>query len=99
MFGFVVFVSLNEQRARFCGKERQAAHCCPKQALVDGAPGARDGRSPCAGFLRLGFCASKKLFLGAGLVGVGLVCAGVSDNCMMASLLGRMPWNDPKNHP
>jgi hypothetical protein len=25
-----------------------------------------------------------------------LVYAGVSDNCMMASVLGRMPWNDPK---
>jgi len=34
--------------------------------------------------------------LGAGLVGAGLVYAGVSDNCMMASVLGRMPWNNPE---
>ena len=27
------------------------------------------------------------------LVGAGLVFAGVTDTCMMASLLGRLPWN------
>jgi rhodanese-related sulfurtransferase len=47
-------------------------------------------------FLGLGLVTSKKLFAGAALVGAGLVYAGVSDNCMMASVLGRMPWNDPK---
>jgi rhodanese-related sulfurtransferase len=47
-------------------------------------------------FFGLGLLASKKFFLGAGLVGVGLVYAGVSDSCMMASVLGRMPWNDPE---
>ena len=47
------------------------------------------------GFLGLGLLTSKKLFFGAGLVGAGLVYAGVSDNCMMASVLGRMPWNKP----
>ena len=47
-------------------------------------------------FFGLGLLTSKKLFIGAGLVGAGLVYAGVSDNCMMASVLGRMPWNDPK---
>ena len=47
-------------------------------------------------FFGLGLLTSKKFFVGAGLVGAGLVYAGVSDNCMMASVLGRMPWNDPK---
>lgn len=47
-------------------------------------------------FFGLGLLTSKKFFIGAGLVGAGLVYAGVSDNCMMASVLGRMPWNDPK---
>lgn len=46
-------------------------------------------------FLGLGLLTSKKFLLGAGLVGAGLVYAGVSDNCMMASGLGRMPWNNP----
>ncbi len=54
-----------------------------------------------AGTLVLAFCGlgvltSKKFFVGAGLVGAGLVYAGVSDTCMMASVLGRMPWNDPE---
>ncbi len=47
-------------------------------------------------FFGLGLLTSKKFFVGAGLVGAGLVYAGVSDTCMMASVLGRMPWNDPK---
>ena len=47
-------------------------------------------------FLGVGVLTSKKFFAGAGLVGAGLVYAGVSDTCMMASVLGRMPWNDPK---
>lgn len=47
-------------------------------------------------FFGLGLLTSKKLFAGAALVGAGLVYAGVSNNCMMASVLGRMPWNDPK---
>lgn len=47
-------------------------------------------------FFGLGLLTSKKLFIGAGLVGAGLVYAGVSDTCMMASVLGRMPWNDPE---
>jgi len=46
-------------------------------------------------FFGLGLLTSKKFFLGAGLVGAGLVYAGVSDNCVMASVLGRMPWNNP----
>lgn len=47
-------------------------------------------------FFGLGLLTSKKFFVGAGLVGAGLVYAGVSDTCMMASVLGRMPWNDPE---
>lgn len=47
-------------------------------------------------FFGLGLLASKKFFFGAGMVGAGLVYAGVSDTCMMASVLGRMPWNDPE---
>ena len=47
-------------------------------------------------FVALGALASKKLFFGAGLVGAGLVYAGVSDNCIMGRVLGRMPWNQPK---
>ena len=46
-------------------------------------------------FVGLGLLSSKKFFVGAGLVGAGLLYAGVSDNCMMASALGRMPWNKP----
>jgi rhodanese-related sulfurtransferase len=53
-----------------------------------------------AGSLVLAFCGlglllSQKFLIGAGLVGAGLVFAGVSDTCMMASVLGRMPWNNP----
>ena len=44
-------------------------------------------------FCGLGLLTSQKFFLGAALVGVGLVYAGVSDTCAMASVLGRMPWN------
>ena len=47
-------------------------------------------------FFGLGLLTSKKFFLGAAIVGAGLVYAGVSDTCMMASVLGRMPWNDPE---
>ena len=47
-------------------------------------------------FFGLGMLTSKKLFVGAALVGAGLVYAGISDTCMMGSVLGRMPWNDPK---
>ena len=47
-------------------------------------------------FFTLGLLVSAKFFFGTGLIGAGLVYAGASDNCMMASVLGRMPWNDPK---
>ena len=48
------------------------------------------------GFVVLGTAASRRFFLGAGLIGAGLIYAGASDNCMMASLLGRLPWNRPE---
>ncbi len=41
----------------------------------------------------LAFSISRYFLIGTALVGAGLVFAGVSDICMMASLLGRMPWN------
>lgn len=47
-------------------------------------------------FCGLGLLMSQKFFIGAALVGAGLVFAGVSDTCMMASVLSRMPWNDPQ---
>ena len=46
-------------------------------------------------FCGLGLLTSRKFFVGAGLVGAGLIYAGMSNTCMMASVLGRMPWNDP----
>lgn len=42
------------------------------------------------------FLISQKFFFGAAITGAGLVYAGVTDNCMMASVLGRMPWNRPR---
>ena len=47
-------------------------------------------------FFGLGLLTSKKFFVGAAVVGAGLVYAGVSDTCMMGSVLGRMPWNAPE---
>ncbi len=44
-------------------------------------------------FVALGALVSQKFFFGAGVIGVGLVYAGVSDNCMMGRVLGQMPWN------
>jgi hypothetical protein len=43
--------------------------------------------------LSLGLAVSKLWLIGTGFVGTGLIFAGVSDICMMASLLGRLPWN------
>ena len=45
------------------------------------------------GFIALALLVSTKFLIGAALVGAGLVFAGVSDTCMMASVLGRIPWN------
>jgi len=43
--------------------------------------------------LGLGYFASPYFLLGTAFVGAGLVFAGVSDTCMMGSILARMPWN------
>jgi len=43
--------------------------------------------------LALAFFVSNYFLIGTALIGSGLVFAGVSDICMMASVLGRMPWN------
>lgn len=41
----------------------------------------------------LGYAVDSRLFLLSGLVGAGLMFAGVSGFCGMASLLLKMPWN------
>jgi rhodanese-related sulfurtransferase len=43
--------------------------------------------------LALAVVVSKLWLVATGLVGGGLVFAGVSNICMMASVLGRLPWN------
>ncbi len=43
--------------------------------------------------LALGWSVSPWFLLGTTFVGAGLVFAGVSDTCMMGSMLARMPWN------
>jgi hypothetical protein len=47
--------------------------------------------------LALGVFTSRFFFIGTVLVGAGLTYAGISDTCMMASGLARMPWNRPGN--
>jgi rhodanese-related sulfurtransferase len=41
----------------------------------------------------LGVFTSPYFLIGTALVGAGLAFAGISNTCMMASVLGRMPWN------
>jgi rhodanese-related sulfurtransferase len=43
--------------------------------------------------LALGYFLSPYFLLGSAFVGAGLIFAGVSDTCMMGSVLARMPWN------
>ena len=45
--------------------------------------------------LALGFFVTTWIFLVTAFVGGGLVFAGVSDTCMMGSLLAKLPWNRP----
>jgi rhodanese-related sulfurtransferase len=45
--------------------------------------------------LALAYFVSMSFLLTTALIGAGLVFAGVSDTCMMASLLARLPWNRP----
>jgi rhodanese-related sulfurtransferase len=49
--------------------------------------------------LALAFTASRYFFIGTAFVGASLVFAGVTDICMMASLLGRLPWNRAQSQP
>ena len=43
--------------------------------------------------MALSFAVSRYFLALTALVGSGLVFAGASDICMMASLLGKLPWN------
>jgi len=43
----------------------------------------------------LGYTTDSRLFLLSGVVGAGLLFAGVSGLCGMANLLLKMPWNRP----
>ena len=44
-------------------------------------------------FTALGYFVSSWFLVGSAFVGSGLVFAGISDICLMGSLLGRAPWN------
>ena len=44
----------------------------------------------------LGFIVSPGFFYVSGVVGAGMMFAGLTGNCMMADILGKMPWNRPK---
>ena len=41
----------------------------------------------------LGLIISRWFFAWTLFVGAGLLFAGMTDTCMMASVLGRIPWN------
>jgi len=45
--------------------------------------------------LLLAHFVSAYFFFATAFVGAGLVFAGVSDICMMATVLGKLPWNRP----
>ena len=78
--------------------------------LASGAPVVRGRASPPASMERqvriaagllvvagvvLGRFVDRRLVALSGLVGAGLVYAGVSDTCAMAKVLEKMPWNRP----
>lgn len=46
----------------------------------------------------LGYSVSHVFFMLSGIVGIGLLFAGVSGFCGMAKLLMKMPWNARQNH-
>jgi rhodanese-related sulfurtransferase len=48
--------------------------------------------------LALSLIASRYFLFATAFVGAGLVFAGVSDICMMATVLGRMPWNRGRSY-
>jgi hypothetical protein len=41
----------------------------------------------------LAYLISAKFLIATALVGAGLVFAGVSNTCMMAAVLAKLPWN------
>jgi rhodanese-related sulfurtransferase len=43
--------------------------------------------------LTLAYTLSSYFLLGTAFIGAGLIFAGASNTCLMASMLGRMPWN------
>ena len=43
----------------------------------------------------LGFTLHQLFFAAAGMIGIGLLAAGLTNWCGMAQLLARMPWNRP----
>ena len=45
--------------------------------------------------LLLAHFVSGYLLLATAFVGAGLIFAGISDICMMANVLGKLPWNRP----
>lgn len=45
--------------------------------------------------MALAYLVSPKFMVGTALIGAGLVVAGVTNTCMMASVLGGLPWNRP----
>ena len=47
----------------------------------------------------LGLTVSRWFFAGTIFVGAGLTFAGISNICLMATLLGKMPWNKPRSVP
>jgi rhodanese-related sulfurtransferase len=44
----------------------------------------------------LGLTVSRWFFAGTIFVGAGLTFSGISNICMMATVLGKMPWNKPR---
>ena len=46
-------------------------------------------------FVILSYFFVPLFLLAAAFVGAGLLFAGLTDTCMMAYMLGRMPWNQP----
>lgn len=81
------------------------------QWLAEGRPVVTENRQPwsmerqvriVAGTLvlitmALALTVSRFWLIGTALVGAGLVFAGVSNICMMASLLGKLPWNQARH--
>ncbi len=47
-------------------------------------------------FCGLGLLTSRKFVAGAVVIGAASYMPVLSDTCMMASVLGRLPWNKPR---